>query len=120
MGVEEFISSIEKITINSELSSKVEEEYHAELSEYVRKILSFDANGYFFGDNKRILSINEILTADDELHVNFKQLKLVPIFDTGDNDFIVYSYEDDIWKLFNIVDRIEFHQSPNLSELLLI
>ena len=120
MGIQDYLDSIENVNVDSELISSIEREYDAELTEYVKKIISFDANGYFFGECKRLLSANEILTADEELHVNFKELKMIPIFDIGDNDFILYSFEDDMWKLFNIVDRCEFDQNSDLSELLLI
>lgn len=42
----------------------------------------------------------------------------IPLFDTGDNDFIIYSFEDSTWNMFNIVDRCEFYQSSDLSHLL--
>ena len=84
MGIQEYLDSIETVNVDSELISSIEREYDAELTEYVKKIISFDANGYFFGECKRLLSANEILTADEELHVNFKELKMIPIFDIGD------------------------------------
>ena len=120
MGVEEFINSIENIPINSELILGIEKVYEVKLPEYIGKILSFDANGYFFGDNKRLLSVKEIIDAYEDLHVDFKSMGTIPLFDTGDNDFVLYSFEDNSWKMFNIVDRCEFYQSSDLITLLLM
>ena len=120
MSIEEFINGIDDISVNSELVAEIEGIYEISLSDYLGKILSFNAEGYFFGNNKRLLSINEIKTAEEDLHVCFKLLKMLPLFDTGDNDFVVYSFEDNTWKLFNIIDKCDFYQSADLKSLLLI
>ncbi len=120
MNIEEFIDEIDTISIKPEVTSEIEATYGMELPNLIKKILSFDSNGYFFGDNKRLLSFVEINTADEDLHVEFISMKIIPLFDTGDNDFIVYSSEDEKWELFNIIDKCAFYKSPELKELLLM
>jgi len=120
MSIEEFINEIDGVLIDSTLISEVEKPYEIKLPDYIGKILSFDKNGISFGDNKRLLSLSEVINAVEDLHVDFIQMRKIPLFDTGDNDFIVYSFEDGVWELFNIVDKCVFHQSSNLEELLLM
>jgi len=63
------------------------------------------------------LSHNEILNASEEFNVDFIGLQLVPVFDTGDNDYIVFDIKNGNWCKFNIVDSIQFKQKSLLNEL---
>ncbi len=118
MNADNFINIIDSISINPEATASIEATYGVDLPDSIKRILSFDLDGHFFGNNKRLLSLDEIITADEELHVGFKSMKIIPLFDTGDNDFIVYSCEENTWVLYNIVDKCAFYQSTELKELL--
>ena len=56
---------------------------------------------------KRILSIEEIRDANEDLEVDFISLQLIPLIDCYDNDYICYDFKNDIWVVFNIVDEIK-------------
>ena len=73
----------------------------------------------FLDDNIRILSFDEIINAEKELHVDFKSNQIIPLVDCGENDFIVYHFFDKIWSKFNIVDETVFKKKNSLQELLI-
>lgn len=68
--------------------------------------------------NARLLSLEEILNADEDLQVDFVQYGLIPVFDVYDNDFICYQTKDGNWCKFNIVDEIRFQKDSRLEDLL--
>ena len=45
-------------------------------------------------ENARLLSLEEILNAPEELSVDFVSHGLLPVFDVFDNDFICYQTKD--------------------------
>ena len=70
----------------------------------------------FFDDDWRTLSVNEILDASKDLHVDFEKQLLLPIVDVGDNDFIVYHAEDGTWSKFNIIEGCHFKVKKSFYE----
>jgi len=118
VNIHDFLNSIEKQSVNTQFVDKLAEIYGAELIEYVAKLLSTSSEGIFFesDDILRILSHKEILNASEELSVDFTGLQLIPIFDSGDNDYIVFDIEKSNWCKFNIVDSVQFKQKSLLSE----
>jgi len=120
MNLKKILSNLNDIVINGNFVQDVERLYKAELPESVKKILSLNRETNFYEDKPllRGLSQSEILNADDDLSVGFQGMRLLPMFDIGDNDFIVYSVSENRWCQFNIVDEIAFKDAEELSELL--
>ena len=118
MNIHDFLSGVENQSINAQFTDKLAEIYGVELIVYIRKLLSTSSESIFFesDDILRLLSHKEIFNAPDELSIDFIGLQLVPIFDTGDNDYIVFDIENDNWCKFNIVDAVKFKQKALLSE----
>jgi hypothetical protein len=118
LNIHDFIDGIEKQSINTQFVDKLAEIYDAELIEYVKKLLSASPDGIFFesDDILRLLSHKEIINASEELSVDFTSLQLIPIFDTGDNDYIMFDIKNKNWCKFNIVDSVKFKQKSLLSE----
>ena len=118
MKIHDFINEIEKKEIDVQFIDKLEETYGAKISKYVKKLLSSSPEGIFFecDDILRALSHKEIFDASEELSVDFVGLQLIPIFDTGDNDYIVFDIVNDNWCKFNIVDSVKFKQKSLLNE----
>lgn len=112
----EFMSYIQTVEVNDEIVSSIERKYSEILPEQIRIIVSCSQESIFFDDGWRLLSFDEVMDASDDLHVDFVNLKLLPLFDTGDNDFIVYHFENKIWSKFNIVDEVSFKNKKNLDE----
>lgn len=69
-------------------------------------------------ENARLLSLEEILNAPEELSVDFVSHGLLPVFDAFDNDFICYQVKNGKWCMFNIVDEVSFKKDSTLAELL--
>ena len=105
------------IKLNAKRISVVEETYEGKFADIVNKIIS-TCDKTLFIDSTRLLTYNEILNAEEDLGVNFIQLQLLPLFDCGDNDFIVYHISKKCWSLFNIIDECVFKETNTLEELL--
>jgi hypothetical protein len=118
MNIHDFIGQIDCQSINVQVVEKIEQSYEVGLNDYIKKVLSINPNGLLFvsDDILRLLSHTEILEAPKDLSVDFIGLKLIPIFDTGDNDYIVFDIENNCWCKFNIVDAIKFKQRQSLNE----
>ena len=65
-----------------------------------------------------ILSYAEIVDAEKQLHVAFKDKGMIPLIDCGENDFIVYHFEKEIWSKFNIVDETVFAKRNSVEDIL--
>jgi hypothetical protein len=70
------------------------------------------------GRKVRFLGLNEISNAEKFLHIPFSELKKIPLFDLGNNDFICYDLEKQVYSVFNIIDEIDFFSSASLISLL--
>jgi bacterioferritin (cytochrome b1) len=118
MHIKELFRQLEKIPINEKGVASIEEKYGYQLSVEAKKIVSYSEGGSFFEDDDliRILAIDEIINANEELNVDFVQQKLLPLIDTGDNNFIVFNFENNRWCKFNIVDETRYRESTSLFD----
>ena len=103
----EFLTKISEIEIDKGKTSELERLYGFEMPDIIGKIMSVATDPIFL-DECRILPYKEVCNADDYLGTNFVSLKIVPVADCGDNDFIVYHYNTGDWSKFNIVDETVF------------
>lgn len=118
MTTDEFIRYISSKNIDDDKVDQIKEVYGADLSELVKSIISSSDENIFLDTGVRLLSYQEILSAEKELGVEFKSKGIIPLFDCNDNDFIVYHYNDDTWSKFNIVDETIFKKADNLTDLI--
>ncbi len=118
MTKSEYIEKISSMKIDDSKVRKVESIYGGGLPEVVKKIVSNNEEAEFFDDGVRIMSFDEILDAEKDLHIEFHSKGLIPLADCGENDFIVYHLKDKIWSKFNIIDETVFKKKNDLSELL--
>lgn len=108
---------INKAPIDPNKVQRIEAKYECVLPEEIKHLLSCDETDRF--DNGcRILSYEEVLDADLDLGIDFPSLKIVPIIDTYDNDFIAFDLMNKLWIKINIVDEVIFDRQPSLQELL--
>ena len=115
----EFLSALEAQAVDISLVGKVEKKYGTQFPETVRRLLSAAAETIFFDDDLRLLSVDEIMDAETDLHVAFVDKKLLPLADCGDNDFIVYQIGAGGFSRFNIVDECAFMQRKDFGEVFL-
>ena len=118
MTGKEFLKMIENIKVDENKSGKIEAVYGDSLPDILKKLLSNASEPVFLDDDSRVMSYDEIIDAEKELHVAFKDKGFIPFVDCGDNDFIVFHLKDKIWSKFNIVDETIFKKKDNLEDLL--
>lgn len=120
MNRQEFILALSNVVPSTVLVSKIKQVYECIIPNEVERIISFNTNGIFLegGAFCRLLCFDEILKAPEELHVNFKQYGIIPLFDIEDNNFIVFNFKKMIWEKFNIVDETSYGTKKSLSEIL--
>ena len=118
MTKSEYLNEVRYCDIEAETVEKIEKKYRCNLIEDLKRIVSFNADSIFFEDGCRSLSTEEILDADNDLHIDFSNRNIIPIIDCGENDFIVYHSANCNWSKFNVIDESVFKNRKTLDELL--
>jgi hypothetical protein len=67
-----------------------------------------DANFY------RLLALQEILDAENDMNVDFKRIGILPCIDCGDNDFIAYDFSEYCWCKFNISEEFKYSKKQTI------
>lgn len=119
MTKKEYLKSLDKVKIDGKKVKKIEKLYTKDLPEIIQKIISCADETVFFDDDTRMLSFDEIVDAREDLHVDFTDKGIIPLADFGENDFLVYHFEDGIWSMFNIEDELAFKKKNKLEDLML-
>lgn len=114
----EYLNQIDKQIVDEKKVEKVQTRYGTKLPEIVQKIISGCGDSLFLEDGNRILSFEEIVDAENDLHVDFKGKGIIPLVDCKENDFIVYHFRIDEWSKFNIVEEIVFRKRSKVEDLL--
>ncbi len=118
MTRKEFLQIVEEIKIDEPIVANIENLYGYSLPQIIKEMVSYSQDSIFFDDGYRTLSLSEILEAEIDLHVDFVKYAMIPVIDCGDNDFVVYHFEECLWSKFNITDGSIFKRRKSLSELL--
>ena len=108
-------------TISLKASNKikqVESLYSNTLPDEVACLVSnLDETVFFDNDSFiRLLSFQELIDAETDMNVMFCEKGIVPFFDLGDNDYLVYDLKKKMWCKYNIVDEVAFSSKTKLSE----
>lgn len=114
----EYLERVQDCEIDVKKVEKIQEVYKTELPDDLKRIISTSEETIFLDEEGRILSFSEIVDAETDLHVDFKNKGIIPIVDCGENDFIVYHFNDDFWSRFNIIDETVFKKKDSLVEVL--
>lgn len=127
MQLDDLIKELRETTIESQLSL-IENKMSLVKSIYsVKKMNRLILSLFLFGnkfievDEKnswRILGINEVENAEQELNVDFISKKMLPIVDCFDNDYIVFDFSSESFCMLNIVDEMSF-PLPESTQLIL-
>lgn len=118
MTKEEFLKKINNAVINENNVRKIETKYKCVLPDSIKRILSVSEKQLFFGEEKRLLSFDEIENASEQLHVDFIKRNLIPIIDAYENDFISFNYKTNKWCYFNVNDNSVFYENKDLEAIL--
>lgn len=114
----EYLGKIMTMKIDDAKVKKIESVYGNNLPDLLKRIVSNNSEAEFFDDDTRVMSFDEILDAENDLHVAFHLKGMIPVMDCGENDFIVYHFSDNSWSKFNIVDETMFRKGSSIEELL--
>ena len=82
MTNKEYLESIEGLHINNAKVSKIESLYGTEMSEIIKRIISNNDRTIFL-EECRVLSYDEIVDAEVDLHVDFKGKQILPCLIAG-------------------------------------
>lgn len=118
MTGKEYLSSLAEVKADKEKTDMIVALYTDNLPEIILKIIANAKEPVFLDDGSRVLSYDEIVDAEKDLHVAFKDKGIIPLVDCGENDFIVYHFLDNVWSKFNIVDETVFKKKSSLEELM--
>lgn len=116
MGIKEFLKSIQVKEINYINVDRIERLINDKLPDFIRYILSNNNEMISFDDGIRLLSMDEILDAKEDLQIDFLSQGMIPLFDCFDNDFIVYMFNEKKYAKYNIVEEIAFKRRDNLLD----
>lgn len=96
----------------------VESLYFNNLPDEVTCLVSnLDKTVFFDNDSFiRLLSFQELIDAEADMNVSFCEKGILPFFDLGDNDYLVYDLKRQTWCKYNIVDEVAFSFKTKLSE----
>lgn len=122
MNLKSQLSKLTDITINEQAVAKIEMEYDAFLPNEVRRIISLHENSISYDDFSllRGLSYAEIIDAPSDMSVDFIDKKILPLFDLGDNDYVVYDFGEQCWYKFNIADDVKFSKTMTLADYFIV
>ena len=118
MTKKDYIDSVIQFPDNEEKIKKTSEVYETEIDGVIAKIISFSDNADFVGEERRVLSYNEIVNASKEYDKDFKTLGIIPVIDAYDNDLIVYVIAEKAWAKYSLSDDVIFKKRNILAEVI--
>lgn len=118
MDIISYLKNILEKNIDSNQLNDIEKFYDTKLNGEALKISNSLGDEIFFGGKTflKLLSKQEVLDATSDLNVSFKEKSLIPMFDSGDNDYIVFSFDEKCWYKYNIVDDVLFCKHYSIME----
>jgi len=119
-SLKEALKELDNVLIDDSLISEIEDLYEVELPDELKKIISLNKEGVFYNDMDSFegLSSDDILNTSGDLSVEFTELDLLPLFDIGDNNYIVYNLQKKCWSKFNGNKEVAFDEASSLLEYL--
>lgn len=122
MRIRQFINGILDEKVSNDNLKVVKERYPSLnlSSEELKYLLSaMKDEPIFFDDEEfyRLLSIQELLDAEEDMNVGFEKIAIIPLIDCGDNDFVSFDSISSKWCKYNIAEEFEFSVKNSLREL---
>lgn len=93
---------------------KIERKFSVKTDGELKEILSLCKHEpVFFGNEKKLLSIDEILNGREEL--KFKDSRIISIIDLWDNNFLSYDIKNKQFVRFNIMDEVKYGKIDSIK-----
>jgi len=120
VSLKEALKGLDKVQVDESLISEIEDLYEVGLSDELKKIITLNKEGVFYNDMETLqgLSADDIIDESDDLVSECNELDLLPLFDVGDNVYIVYNLNKKCWSKFNASEEDLFDEAKSLSEYL--
>jgi len=116
MKLRDALTRLDKVEIDKAIIGNIEALYNTKFPNQLQKVISLNKDGVSY-DEKSVfngLSANAILNAYNDLYIDFVGLNLVPLFDIGDSEYIVYNLKKRCYALYDISDDDEYREETDL------
>jgi lambda repressor-like predicted transcriptional regulator len=116
MKLRDALAKLDNVEIDRPITSEIETLYKAKFPGELLKVITLNKDGVSY-DEKSVfngLSVNAILNAYNDLYIDFVGLNLVPLFDIGDNEYIVYDLKKKCYALYDISEDDEYSEESDL------
>ena len=116
MKLRDALAKLDKVEIDKEVISELEALYKTKFPEELKKVISMNSEGVSYDDKSVFngLSSKAILSAYDDLYIDFVSLQLLPLFDIGDSEYIVYDFKKRRYAIYDISDDDEYSEESDL------
>jgi len=116
MKLRDALAELDRVEIDNSIISEIEALYKTKLTTEVKKVISLNKDGVSYDDKSVFngLSADAILNAYNDLYVDFVGLQLLPLFDIGDNDYIVFNIKKRCYAIYDISDDDEYSEEYDL------
>jgi len=118
MKLRDALEGLDNVEIDRSITNKIEELYKAKFSSELLKVISLNKGGVSYDDKSVLngLSAKAILNAYNDLYIDFVSLNLVPLFDIGDSEYIIYDLKKKCYALYDISEDDEYSEASDLSK----
>jgi len=118
MKLRDALVKLNNVEIDKASVGKVETLYKTKFSTELQKVISLNKDGVSYDDKSVFtgLSADAIVNAYNNLYIDFVSLNLVPLFDIGDSEYIVYNIKKRCYALYDISDDDEYREASDLLE----
>jgi len=118
MRLRDALAGLDSVEIDKASVREIEALYKTTLSNEVKKVISLHKDGVSYDDKSVLngLSANAILNAYNDLYVDFIGLQLLPLFDIGDSEYIVYDLKKRCYAIYDISDDDEYSEESDLMK----
>jgi len=116
MKLRDALAKLDKVEIDKAIISEIEALYKTKFPNEVQKVISLNQDGVSYDDKSVFngLSANAILNAYNDLYIDFVSLNLLPLFNIGDSEYIVYDLKKRCYALYDISEDDEYSEETNL------
>ena len=105
--------------VNSSALAKIEAKYGAVANDEAKRVLaSVKGSAVFFDDDGfyKLLSLDEIIDASDDMNVDFVAIGIIPIIDAGENDYISFDKNENAFCRFNIAEEFKYAKRNSILD----
>lgn len=118
MTKDEYLKNAYDCIVASERIVAIENKYDVVINDSLARVISYAGTVDFFDEERRALTYEEIIDADEKYGFEFVANKLIPVVDAYDNDYIAFSFSENKWCKVNVSDGVLFKKRDTLDEVL--